>query len=182
MSSTAGLSWLLMMVLHECGHVINGSLSGAQLDCVDLPLWGFSRTDFAVNPHPAFVAWGGGIWGSLLPLVLLAGVRVATPRYTNLARWFGGFCLIANGAYLTAGSFFRGGADDAGVILQHSGSRGLLLAFGILAVAVGLYLWNGLGPRFGLGASGGKVDRAAAIGMTAALLIVACLEILVGCR
>ena len=182
MISTAGLSWLSMMALHECGHVLSGCLSGARLAHIDLPVWGFSRTDFAANPHPWFVAWGGGIWGCLLPLALMAVVRIAAPRYAYLARWLAGFCLIANGAYLAAGSFLQHGADDAGVILQNGGSRWPLLAFGIPAVVAGLYLWNGLGPRFGLGASGGKVDRAAAVGMTVALLIFACLEILIGCN
>jgi len=166
-----------MMVLHECGHVLHGGLSGAHLAHVDLPPWGFSRTDFATNPHPLFVAWGGGIWGCLLPLALLALVRATAWRFTYLAAWFAGFCLIANGAYLAAGSFFRGGADDAGAILQAGGAQWQLLLFGIPVAAAGLYLWNGLGPQFGIGPSGGKVDRTAAIGMAVALLVVVLLEI-----
>ncbi len=178
MISTTGLSWLLMMVLHECGHVLHGWFSGAQLAQVDLPPWGFSRTDFTANPHPLLVAWGGGIGGCLLPLALLIVVRTAIPRYAYLATWFAGFCLIANGAYLAGGSFFGGGAEDAGVILQNGGAQWQLLLFGIPVVAAGLYLWNGLGPQFGLGASSGKVDRKVAIGMAVALLIVVCLEIM----
>jgi hypothetical protein len=177
MVATVGLSWLLMMVLHECGHVLHGWLSDARLAHVDLPPWGFSRTDFAVNPHPLFVAWGGGIGGCLLPLALLAMVRATARRFTYLAAWFAGFCLIANGAYLAAGSFFRGGADDAGVILQTGGTQWQLLLFGIPVAAAGLYLWNGLGPKFGLGPNGGKVDRTAAIGMAVAFLLVVLLEV-----
>ena len=75
MFSTAGLSWLLMLVVHESGHVLQGWLSGAQLAAVHLPLFGFSRTDFAVNPHPLFVAWGGALWGCVLPLAILAVAR-----------------------------------------------------------------------------------------------------------
>jgi hypothetical protein len=75
MFSTAGLSWLLMLAVHETGHVLHGWFSGAQLAEVHLPLIGFSRTDFAVNPHPLFVAWGGPLWGSALPLAILAIVR-----------------------------------------------------------------------------------------------------------
>ncbi len=100
--SLAGLSWLSMMALHECGHVGHGWLSGAQLVRVALPPLGFSRTDLAANPHPLFVAWGGAVWGCLLPLVLLAAVRAGLPRYAYLAAWFAGFCLMANGAYLGA--------------------------------------------------------------------------------
>ncbi len=177
MISMAGLSWLLMMVLHECGHILHGWASGAQLAHVDLPPWGFSRTDFTVNPHPLFVAWGGGIWGCLLPAVIWAALRAAAPGYAYLARWFAGFCLIANGAYLAGGSFLRGRADDAGVILQSGGARWELLLFGIPALAAGLYLWNGLGPWFGLGPSGGTVDRKVAVGMAMALLAVVLIEL-----
>jgi hypothetical protein len=180
--SMVGLSWLLMMVLHESGHLLHGWLSGAQLVRVELPPLGFSRTDFADNPHPLFVAWGGGIWGCLLPLAILAAVRFGTPCYAYLAAWFAGFCLIANGAYLAAGSLFGGTADDAGVILHCGGSQWHLLAFGIPATAAGLYLWNGLGPHFGLSASGGKVDRKAAVAVAVTLAVVVCLEVLIGCR
>ncbi len=90
-------------------------------------------------------------------------------HYAYLAAWFAGFCLIANGGYLLGGAFLAGGADDGGVILQHGGARWQLLAFGVPAIAAGLYLWNGLGPYFGLGESRGKVDRKAAVGVTVAL-------------
>jgi hypothetical protein len=168
--STAGLSWLLMMAVHEAGHVLHGWCSGAQLAAVHLPLVGFSRTDFAANPHPLFVAWGGAIWGSALPLTILAIARCfAAKRHVYLLAWFAGFCLIANGAYLFGGAFLTGGADDGGVILQHGGAHWQLFSFGIVTVAAGLYLWNGLGPYFGLGSSRGQVDRTAAAAVTFAL-------------
>lgn len=170
--STAGLSWLLMMVVHELGHVGHGWLSGARLDVVYLPLVGFSRTDFFANPHPLFVAWGGPVWGCLLPLVFWAVVRRFANSYAYLAAWFAGFCLVANGAYLLGGAFRAAGrADDGGVILQHGGARWQLFAFGIVAVSTGLYLWNGLGPYFGFGTAGGRVDRRVAVGAAIALVI-----------
>ncbi len=188
--STAGLSWLLMMFFHECGHAWHGWLSGARLARVHLPLVGFSQTDFVSNPHPLFVAWGGPMWGCLAPLAILAGCRLASKaiarrrgntttdssltarHYTYLAAWFAGFCLIANGAYLLGGIFFVGGADDGGAILHNGGARWQLAAFGVLATAAGLYCWNGLGPYFGFGASRGRVDRKAALGTAVALACV----------
>jgi hypothetical protein len=147
MLSTAGLSWLLMMAFHELGHVLQGWLTGAQLVSLRLPPFGFSRTDLAVNPHPLLVAWGGALWGCVLPLAIFAAARcLAAKKRIYLLAWFAGFCLIANGAYLVGGVFLTGGADDGGVILQHGGLRWQLCAFGVVAVAAGLYLWNGLGP------------------------------------
>jgi hypothetical protein len=171
--STTALSWLLMLAAHESGHVLQGWLSGAKLDAVHLPLLGFSRSDFIANPRPLFVAWGGPCWGSVLPLAIFIAARcLAARRRLYLLAWFAGFCLIANGAYLLGGAILSGGADDGGIILQQGGSRWQLLAFGIFAVAAGLYLWNGLGPYFGLGPSRGKVDRTAAIGSAFALACV----------
>jgi hypothetical protein len=162
-----------MLAFHEAGHVLQGWLSGAQLAAIHLPPFGFSRTDFAANPHPLFVAWGGALWGCVLPLTIFAVARCcAAKRRIYLLAWFAGFCLIANGAYLVGGAILSGGGDDGSVILQQGGSRWQLVAFGVVAVPAGLYLWNGLGPYFGLGPSRGLVDRKAAVGVMAALACV----------
>jgi hypothetical protein len=183
MVSTAGLSWLLMLAVHESGHVLFGWLSGAERAVVHLPLLGISRTDFAVNPHPLLVAWGGALWSCALPATILAAARcfAAKPRVFLLA-CLAGFCLIANGAYLLGGAILTGGADDGGVILQHGGSRWQLVAFALVTVPAGLYLWNGLGPCFGLGAARGRVSRRAAISATVALLLIVSLQLLLTSR
>src|SRR3954469_7749481 len=94
-------AWLLLECLHEFGHVLHAWISGASVLYVDLPLLGFSRTEVVENVHPQFVAWGGPIWGSLLPLL----AQMMTPRKWSTARRllqaFVGLCLIANGAYLS---------------------------------------------------------------------------------
>ena len=117
------------------------------------------------------------MWGCLVPLATLAVIRLAARPHAYLAAFFAGFCLIANGAYLAVGSCFPGG-DDAGVILHHGGAQWQLIAFGVPAVAAGLFLLNGLGPKFGLGPAAGQVDRRAAVGVALALLTVVVVEIL----
>jgi hypothetical protein len=178
--SLAGFSWLAMMALHEFGHVLHAWLSGGTIDTVVLHPLAISRTDVSPNPHPLFVAWGGVTWGCLLPLGLWTAVRRLARRYCYLAAWFAGFCLIANGAYLTAGAVLPDG-DDGGVLLAHGAARWQLFAFALPAVGAGLYLWNGLGPHFGLTGKG-EVDRKAAIAIAAALLILIIVELLAaGC-
>ena len=120
------------------------------------------------------------IHAALLTLGVLAIVRLAARRYAYLAAFFAGFCLIANGAYLAAGSLLANGADDGGTILRHGGAAWQLVAFGVLTVPAGLYLCNGLGHSFGLGVAQGKVDRKAAVGAALALLLLVLGEVILG--
>ncbi len=175
--STVYLSWLSMMAMHELGHVLHAWLSDGVVTEVTIPLFGFSRTDLADNPSPLFVAWGGPVWGSLLPPAALGGARVFKARFRYVVRFFVGFCLIANGAYIGAGSFIRAG--DAGDLMRYGSPQWVLIAFGIVTVPAGLYLWNGLGKHFGIGIAQGKVDHATASGVLAALLAVVVLLVLV---
>lgn len=175
-ASTLAFSWLGMMVVHEFGHVLHLWLSGGRVNYVVLLPLALSYTHPAENPHPLFVAWGGALWGCVLPLVLLVVFRCLAQRYAYLAAFFAGFCLITNGAYLTADAFVRGG--DGRELIGFGSPPWLLVALGLPLVVLGLWLWNGLGPHFGLGPSRGQVDRRAALGMTLALAALVSLEIL----
>lgn len=141
-------SWLAMMAIHELGHVIHAYLSGGRVSLVYFHPLEFSRTDLSINPHPQFVAWGGAIWGSLLPLLAFGLIRRLCPRLSNPACFFAGFCLIVNGAYIGLGWIDKAG--DAGTLLRTGASPWTMTAAGLLAIASGLYLWHRLGPRFGL--------------------------------
>jgi hypothetical protein len=149
-----------MQAGHELGHVLGAALSGGRVGRVVLHPLTISRTDLAANPHPLAVAWAGPLGGVLLPLLL--GVSAARIRLPGafLLRFFAGFCLIANGAYLAFGSFDRAG--DAGDLLRHGAARWMLWAFGAVTVPTGLWLWHGQGPHFGLAAAKGRVSPAAA--------------------
>jgi hypothetical protein len=178
-ASTLSFCWVAMMAVHEFGHITNASLSGGRVSQVVLRPLALSRTDFAANPHPLFTAWGGALWGILIPILIWLVFRRFSQRFTFLAAFFTGFCLIANGAYLAGGAALsRSGGDDAGVILQHGGQRWQLLLYGLPAVALGFWFWNGLGPHFGLGRAKGHVDRAAAWAMTGLLLLTIMAELL----
>ena len=135
-------SWLAMMAVHECGHVLNCWATGGKVLQVVLEPLELSRTDYVSNPHPAVVAWGGVIWGSLLPLVL----ALAVPgKVRAAAMFFAGFCLVANGAYLTTGVFTRVG--DAGALVDAGQSVVLMLTVGVVLWGGGLYVWHRLGSR-----------------------------------
>lgn len=154
------LCWLMMMAVHELGHVSAAVATGGTVARVVLHPLAISRTDLSVNPNPAIVAWAGAIVGVLLPILTLAVFRVARLPGVFLMRFFAGFCLVANGVYLGIGSFDRVG--DAGDLLRHGTPIGCLWLFGVLTAPVGLYLWHGLGPDFGLGSAHGNVEHGTA--------------------
>jgi hypothetical protein len=165
-------SWLGMQAVHEAGHVLGAWLSGGQVAQVVLYPLTISRTDLSDNPCPMFVVWFGPVFGVLLPLALwLLAVGLRLPGDFVL-RFFAGFCLIANGAYIAGGSFDRIG--DCGVMLQHGSGLWQLWLFGAVSVPSGLWLWHRQGPHFGLGPSQGRVSAGVAYAS-----IVACLALVV---
>jgi hypothetical protein len=130
---------MAMMALHETGHVLHALTSGGRVSKVSIPFFDFSCTDLAVNPHPLWVAWGGPIWGCLLPLAMLL-VAHGVHRFVIAARVFAGFCLIANGAYIGFGGLMTAG--DGHDLLRHGAPGWSLVVFGAAAVSAGLYLWH----------------------------------------
>jgi hypothetical protein len=133
-----------------------------------------SRTDLSSNPHPLFVVWAGPVLGVLLPLTGFGIAAVARMAGAYLLRFFAGFCLVANGAYIAVGSF--DGIGDAGDMLRQGSPIWLLWAFGVVTVPLGLLLWHRLGPYFGVG----RVSWGAAFACLALLVLVVGLELLFG--
>jgi hypothetical protein len=140
-------SWLALMGIHECGHVLHAWLSGGHVLSVHFGLFEFSRTEMSIDPHPQFVAWGGPIWGCLIPLLLYA---VAVAMRLRFRRWLGifaGLCLIVNGGYIGIGWIDQAG--DAGTLLRHGASAWVMATTGLMAMAAGLLLWHLLGASLG---------------------------------
>jgi hypothetical protein len=158
--STLFGSWLGMQAVHELGHVLGAVLTGGEVATVVLYPLTISHTELIDNPHPLVVVWAGPLVGVLLPIVIWGVLAVAGTTGAFVARFFAGFCLIANGAYIGVGSFF--GAGDCGEMLRQGSNVWVLRLFGAVAVPVGFWLWNGIGPNFGMGSAQGKVNHAVA--------------------
>ncbi len=173
--ATIAASWLLMMVVHELGHVVHAWISGGTITRVVLHPLVISRTDVAPNPQPLLVAWGGVIWGCVIPLALWGVLQWMKSRFAPVARFFAGFCLIANGAYIAGGVFGRHG--DAGDMLDHGSPAWVLIVVGTPLAAAGLFLWHHLGPHFGLGEANGEVDKTVAWSMLILLVAVVLAEL-----
>jgi hypothetical protein len=164
------LSWLGMMTVHELGHVLHARLSGGVVSRVFLHPLSLSYTSLAQNPSPFFVAYGGLLWGSVLPLSLLL-VPPRSARLRQIARFFAGFCLVANGAYLIAGAWARTG--DPGDLLRLGATRLPLLFAGTVAAGLGLLIWHRLGAGVGFGVHAGLGARltAAVLGLVLGLVL-----------
>jgi hypothetical protein len=166
-----------MMVVHEFGHVLLAWISGGAVARVVLGPLEFSRTDLRVNPHPLFVAWGGAVIGVALPLLVSGFWRLLRWPGWHIIQFFAGFCLVSNGIYLGVASFVPNAADP-GDMIRAGGAQWPIVLFGIVAFPLGLLVWNGLGPHFGLGNEARPVPTSAAIATFGCLLAVIVVELL----
>ena len=132
--------WFGMEAVHECGHVLAAWFSGATVERVEL--WPISRTDTNDVRYPILVHGAGAVFGALFPLLLWWFVRLVRRDDSHFFRFFAGFCLIANGAYIGC-DFSVTGPTDAGLLIVHGASRWILIMFGIFCVSGGLFLWHG---------------------------------------
>ena len=173
-ASLLPLCWLTMLAVHELGHVLGAWVTGARVTHVELHPLRISRTDVVENRDPRLVAWAGPLCGCLLPLLVWGCVWARRWRTEFLVRFWGGFCLVANGAYLGVGSWE--GVGDAGVLLDTGCSVWWLWLFGAVTVSCGLRIWHGLGPHFGWGTPRLPVDRQLAWKVLLLLIVVAGVE------
>ncbi len=137
------LCWFLMMTLHELGHVIGARLTGGTVQRVILYPLAISRTDVSPNLNPLAVVWLGPILGSLIPIIIPWFVPNRYAALQDMVWFFAGFCLIANGAYISFGAFDRVG--DCDVMLLHGSPLWVLLAYGGVSLAIGMFVWHRLG-------------------------------------
>jgi len=137
--------WFGMLSIHELGHVLAAWSSGAAVERV--VIFPISRTDTVNVEYPLFLYSAGAVFGSVFSVLLwliAKGIRLKT---AHLFRFFAGFCLIANGAYIGF-DFSIVGPTDAGLLIEHGASRLTLVLFGVLCVSGGLFLWHGQSRNF----------------------------------
>lgn len=178
--STLVSSWLGMQAIHELGHVLTAYASEGSVKQVVLHPLTISRTDLAANPHPLLVVWGGPIFGVLAPLAIWALLALLKSAAAFVARFFAGFCLIANGLYIGAGSFNRIG--DCREMLLHGSSLWQLWLFGTVTVPLGFALWNNQAENFGIGKAAGRVNPRIAWEMLAITLVQLSVALMIGGR
>lgn len=166
------LCWLAMQVVHELGHVAAAWATGGEVTAVVLHPLEISRTDVSPNPRPGAVVWGGPLIGSLLPTIVWLSIAARKLPFAYLWRFFAGFCLIANGAYIGSGAIDPVG--DAADLARLGTPPWTLAAFGLVTVPAGLALWHGQAAAFGFGRNARPVPRShvlATLTLLAALVV-----------
>lgn len=138
-----------MQAVHEGGHLVGAWLTGGRVTALVLHPLKISRTELAANPRPLVVVWCGPLIGTVAPLAVWIIAARAGLRAAFVLRFFAGFCLIANGAYIGFGSF--GGVGDCGEMLRHGSPPWLLWLFGVFTMPLGIRLWHRQGACFGFG-------------------------------
>jgi hypothetical protein len=170
------LSWLLMQAVHEAGHVVAGWMVDDRVEKLVLHPLAISRTDLVPGNNPLLTTAAGPVVGVVVPLLVWALSVVINSPIRHWLRFFAGFCLIANGAYL--GWAMIEPVGDADVLVRHGAPVWSLGLFGLIAAPVGLYLWNGLGPQFGWGPTAREITAREAASVMAALILVIVAEML----
>ena len=143
------LSWLGMMLFHECGHVVGAVATGGTVRRVVWHPAVMSRTDVRPNPHPLIEVAAGPLFGSAVPVAIATAASLIRVRVAYLLWVVAGFCLIANGAYIGVGAIRPIG--DAAELAAHGMPRWPMAAFGLLGVAAGFSVWHRTSPRLGFG-------------------------------
>lgn len=169
------LSWLLMQVVHECGHVIGAVVSGGRIQQVILHPLVISRTDYSYNPHPLFVVWCGPILGMIIPVFIAGLSKKLAESLGYLFTAFAGFCLIANGIYLALGTIE--GSGDVGEIIYYEGAVWPMIVLGLVCAPTGFYLWHVASPRFGFGKDPAEIQREHVLTCVTILMTVVALEL-----
>lgn len=171
-------SWLGMQDVHELGHVLGAWVSGGHVSRVVLHPLAISRTEVSDNPSPLLVVWTGPLFGTLLPLLVWGIAAAMRVPGAFILRFFAGFCLVANGAYIAAGSLWEIG--DSGDMLRHGSAGWQLWLFGAAAIPMGLGLWHRQGRHFGLGPDAQQVDVRVALAILATCVGVLALGLTIG--
>ncbi len=174
------VSWLLMMLLHESGHVLGAVLTGGDVQRVVWHPAAISRTDVQPNPHPLFVVWAGPLIGSLVPLVVAAVASMIRAGFAYLLWVWAGFCLIANGMYIGLGVIHP--VADAAELLTLGTPRWLLAVFGLVTVLGGFWIWDRVSPKLGFGSKTQPVRETHAWVTFALAVVVTAMGIALGDR
>jgi hypothetical protein len=174
-TATVLLCWLLMQAVHEAGHVLAGWWVGDRVERLVLNPLTTSRTDLSPGRNVLATTAAGPVFGAMVPALVSVIASLSKLPGRAWLRFFAGFCLIANGAYLGIALFNPVG--DAEVLLREQAPLWWLTLFGGITVPAGLLLWHQLGREFGWGANAKAISVCRATTVSVILMLVITIEL-----
>lgn len=125
------VSWMVMTLTHELGHIVGGWIGGATLTSYDLAPWRLPHSLHAPDPNPLLTLWGGPVLGVVAPTLLALTVR---QRWA----WFiADFCLIANGGYLALAWISGDRYLDTPRLLEAGAHPATVVIYCVVTVGIG---------------------------------------------
>ena len=125
------VSWTVMTVTHELGHILGGTCCGGTLQSADLVPWRLPYSHFEPDPRPLVTLWSGLLFGVLAPVAVAALVQ-------REWMWFiANFCVLANGTYIATAWFSGERYLDTARLLEHGASPVAITAYCLLTIGYG---------------------------------------------
>lgn len=125
------LSWCVMTVTHEAGHVVGGWLCGGTLREAHLWPWQLPYSVFDPDPRPLVTLWCGPLLGVLVPLAVAGLVR------RGWAWFVAYFCVLANGSYLATAWVTGDRFLDTPKLLDHGTHPATVAAYCVVTIGGG---------------------------------------------
>jgi hypothetical protein len=128
------MSWFVMTLTHECGHIVGGILCGATLTDFDLAPWRMPYSLHSPDPHPLITLWAGPLIGVGIPLTAASIIR------SSWAWFIADFCLLANGSYLALAWLSGDRFLDTPRLLAAGAHPASIVIYCALTIGLG-YVW-----------------------------------------
>ena len=125
------VSWTVMTVCHEVGHLVGGWAGGATLIQADVVPWRLPYSLHQPDPFPLLTLWSGPLLGIAIPVAIAALIR------QDWAWFIADFCLVANGAYLALAWVTSDRLLDTHRLLAAGASPLTIATFCLITIAVG---------------------------------------------
>lgn len=116
----------LSTLIHECGHAVNGILTGGHVEHIGISAMGWSGTIIDGSEAPLFTAAGGMMWEAGLPLLFL---WIAWRTGRSVVFWMVALSIKGLGSsalYMLAGLLWQAG-DSADMICEGTGKPTLII-------------------------------------------------------
>jgi hypothetical protein len=125
------VSWCVMTMVHELGHVVCGCACGGVLESADLRPWHLPYSFFDPDPYPLITLWGGPVLGVLIPGLVACTIRTGW-------MWFiAHFCTLANGCYIACAWITGDRFLDTPKMLEHGAHPVSISAYCALTIGIG---------------------------------------------